>query len=117
VAWYWWVIIVVGALIVLSAIFDRKKPAEEPMAIVIGSARREPTLTPELEAYVSALVAIHRSGRDMRCAEARQIGEEIHEKHGHRAMVDVCDTLRNRAGYEPYRTLEYCWNGIGQWQS
>jgi hypothetical protein len=53
----------------------------------------------------------------MRCAEARSIGEEIHEKHGHRAMVDVCDTIRNRLGYTPYRLLEYCWNGLGEWQS
>jgi hypothetical protein len=127
--WYWWVAIGVGVLIVLNMFGSQENaggnnsvgygnsPSSGPMIIGIGSARRSPTLTPALESYVAKLVGIYHQHGGLQNAAARSVGEEIHRAHGHQAMVDVCDTVRNRVGDTGYRQLEYCWHGIGVWQA
>ena len=113
--WIWWVVIGIGVLAVFGAMGNQSRSYEPPM-IIIGSARRSPTLTPELEQYVKKLVGIYNQHRGLKNGPARAVGEEIHKSHGHEAMVDVCDTVRNRVGDTGYRELEVCWSGIGHWQ-
>lgn len=84
------------------------------------AAPSRPQLTPELKLYVESLKALHKqygsfsgAGHD----PARVIGREINQHHGYNGMVTVCDTLRFKISVNAAQTLEYVWDGIGEWQS
>jgi hypothetical protein len=77
-------------------------------------------LTPELAEYVRQMAGLFRGTRTLMSGigftKAREAGEKIYARHGHRAMVTVCDAVRAEAGGVAARELEITWDGIGEWQ-
>jgi len=50
-------------------------------------------------------------------SEARVLGQEVYEKGGHSAMLEVAHRTVAIMGPQVQIELDYCWNGIGRWQS
>lgn len=48
-------------------------------------------------------------------ARCRQIGEEINNKGGIEAMVQVCEHYRDHVDRGRAREIEAAWDGIGSW--
>lgn len=46
----------------------------------------------------------------------RRIGEEIYQKWGFDGMVTVCEYCRDEIGGDQHRSIEYAWDGIGEWR-
>jgi hypothetical protein len=74
----------------------------------------------ELQDYVRRLAGLYRSKQTFMSgiglSESHKIGKEIHERHGHDAMVTVCDALRDVINGMAARELESTWDGIGEWR-
>jgi len=49
--------------------------------------------------------------------KARSIGRKVYEHGGHSAMLEVAYATVDRMGRQVQVELDYCWNGIGEWQS
>ena len=49
--------------------------------------------------------------------KARNIGRNIYAQGGHSLMLEVAYATVDRMGDQVRVELDYCWNGIGQWQS
>jgi hypothetical protein len=117
--WYWWVIIAIAGLALLSKLGNKAAPkrADERdfNMIVVGSLPSTKPLPPELKSYVTSLCRVHKTVGSFASPETRKIGQEIREKHGYDAMVAVCDEVRKVLGGGPSRDLEYKWDGIGEW--
>ncbi len=48
---------------------------------------------------------------------ARAIGEKVYKHGGDSAMLEVANATVARMGKKVQVELDYCWNGIGGWQS
>jgi hypothetical protein len=84
---------------------------------ITSDMTKHPGLKPALKSYFDKLKAIHRKGRTLQGDDVREIGREINAAYGYDGMVNVCDSIRAKFGASPARTLEYTWDGIGEWQS
>jgi hypothetical protein len=125
-AWYWYAALGAIAIGVLDRLLNakHKKPrgssvATGPMVVMLGSKRKPQGSMPlELAPFLEALrgLASRPGGLGWARAEVRRIGEEIHAKHGHEAMVSVCDELSYVLGGGPAREVEVAWDGIGDWR-
>jgi hypothetical protein len=119
VAWYWWVIIAIAVFVLLSRLRNKGAPtrgdAPDFNMMVVGSPPSTKPLPAELKPYVTSLCRVHKTVGSFASPETPKIGQQIHEKHGHEAMVAVCDEVRKVLGGGPARDLEYKWNGIGEW--
>ena len=99
-------------------LFGPKRGGRGGSRITITSdMTKHPGLKPALKPYFDKLKAIHGKGRTLQGPEVTAIGREINAAYGYDGMVNVCDSIRAKIGASPARTLEYTWNGIGEWES
>ena len=71
----------------------------------------------EVKSYVAKLAQIpsvlDRGDGEARC---REIGQEIWDRGGIDAMVQVGEHYRDKVDGGRAREIEYAWDGIGTWQ-
>ena len=69
-------------------------------------------LTSMAKSVTHELTYHHPEGYFVR-SKIRAIGAYIYKYYGHEVMVDICDNLEG--GARVRRTLEFLWDGIGDW--
>ena len=102
---------------IFSWLFGTKSRRRGASITIVSDMSKHPGLKPELKPYFDQLKAIHSKGRTLQGQDVIDIGRAINAAYGYNGMVNVCDSIRAKFGGSPARTLEYTWNGIGEWQS
>jgi hypothetical protein len=66
--------------------------------------------------YVSRLLAIPGVlGTADGKWQCREIGQEVHQRFGHRGMVIVCEFIRDEFDQTTASEIEAAWDRIGEW--
>jgi hypothetical protein len=70
----------------------------------------------DVKSYVTKLAQIpnmlDEGDGEARC---REIGQEILDRGGFNAMVEVCEYYRDHVDHGRAREIELAWDGIGPW--